>query len=484
MIVVSITGPGMTDALAQITASAGYADMFEFRLDLIGGLNLSALMTSAQSPVIATCRPVWEGGSFAGSEDERVNLLIAASVLGADFVDLELHARRAFREEFLRRRGDSQVIISHHVPVEKDFNVKSLYRRLHDTGADVLKMAFTAHDACDNRRAIEFLALAREDRQPAIAIAMGEAGEPSRVLYRKFGGWATYAAPENGAGSAPGQIPASVMKRVYRTHTITPRTKIFGVVGNPLKQSKGIYVHNEVFRRAEANAVYCKFTVENLPAFMTDIAPMLHGFSVTTPHKQDILFHLDRIEPAARKIGAVNTVIRRAGILTGSNTDADAALDAIEAVEPVKGKTVLVAGAGGAARAIVYESLRRDANVVVVNRTAEKAQRLAQEFRAQSVPIDQIRSVRFDVFVNATTVGMFPEVEATPIPAEILRGKIVFDAVYNPPMTKLLTDASAIGATVISGVEMYLNQAARQAALFTRKKPDPVVMRRVLLTHL
>lgn len=484
MIIVSITGPDMNAALAQITASSGYADMFEFRLDLISGLNLSALMNSAQTPVIATCRPAWEGGSFTGSEVERVNMLISASVLGADFVDLELHAQRAIREEFLRRRGDSQVIISHHVPADKDFNVKSLYHRLRETGADVVKMAFTATDASDNRKAIEFLTLAGADKQAAIAIAMGEAGEPSRVLYRKFGGWATYASSENGAGSAPGQIPASMMKKVYRTHTITTRTKIYGVIGNPLKQSKGIFVHNEMFRRAEVNAVYCRFVVVDLPKFMRDIAPILQGFSVTTPHKQDILFQLERLEPAARKIGAVNTVVRRSGILTGSNSDADAALDAIETVEPVKGKTMLVIGSGGAARAIVYEALRRDAHVVLANRTAEKAQRLAQEFRARTVAMEEIDSLKFDILVNATSIGMVPNVDATPVPPEILRGKIVFDAVYNPPMTRLLTEATAAGATVISGVEMYLNQAAKQAALFSGKRPDPVVMRRILLTHL
>ncbi len=484
MIIVSVTGPAMETALQQLTGSSGYADLFELRLDRVRNPDLARLFAAATGPVVATCRSASEGGAFTGSEQERVNILAAASRLGAAFIDFELSADRPAREELLRRSGDSRLIVSHHLTEGKPFNVRTIYKKLRDTGADVVKFAFPATDACDNAHAFEFLALAKADRQHAVAIAMGEAGEPSRILYRKYGGWATYAAPEDGSSAAPGQICASDMKKVYRTHLITPKTKVFGVVGQPLGQSKGIYVHNELFRRAGINAVYCRFSVNDLHSFMEKIGPHLHGFSVTIPHKEGIMYHLDRVEPLAAKIGAVNTVIRRSGNLVGSNTDAGAALDAIESVSRVRGKTVLVLGAGGAARAIVYEAVRRGAEVVVANRTPAKAEKLARELRVTAIPMDRIRTVRFDILANATSVGMVPGPAASPVPADILAGKTVFDAVYNPPLTALLEQASAAGATTISGVEMYVNQAAKQSALFAGKRPDITVLRRVLTSHL
>jgi 3-dehydroquinate dehydratase / shikimate dehydrogenase len=484
VIIVSVTGPTMDEALAQVTGSRRDADLIELRLDMIQAADPGLLMWAAGHPVIATCRPAWEGGRFTGSESERLDVLVFASRLGASLVDIELSAGRAFREDFLRKRGESHLIVSHHLSARERFSVQTVYGKLQATGADVVKFAFSAEDCHENREAFRFLELAARDRQPAIAIAMGEAGEPSRVLYRKFGGWATYAAPDDRTPAAPGQIPVSLLKRVYRSHMLDRRTAVYGVVGQPLRQSKGVYIHNELFHRAEKNAVYCRFSVGDLRKFMTEMAPLLHGFSVTIPHKEDILHFLDRVERGARPIGAVNTVIRRAGKFIGSNTDAGAALDAIETVDRVRGKTVLVIGAGGAARAIAYEARRRGARLLVANRTMERARRFVRDFSAELVPMETLSSVAFDILVNATSVGMTPEIDATPVPANILKGKMVFDVVYSPPTTRLLREASAAGATIVPGTEMYLRQAAKQSRLFVGAPPDLDVMRTILFEHL
>ncbi len=483
MIIATVTGPTMDEALTQVTGSRRDADLMELRLDLIQSADPGLLMWAAGHPVIATCRPAWEGGGFNGSESERLEVLVFASRLGAELVDIELNAGRSFREDFLRKRGESHVIVSHHVSPKERFSVQTVYGKLRATGADVVKFAFPAEDCYRNRDAFRFLELAARDRQPAIAVAMGEAGEPSRVLYRKFGGWATYAAPDDRAAAAPGQLPASVMKRVYRSHMLDRRTAVYGVVGRPLRQSKGVLVHNELFRLAGKNAVYCRFPVGDLRRFMAEVAPLLHGFSVTIPHKEDILHFLDRVERGARPIGAVNTVVRRAGKFIGSNTDAGAALDAIEAVDRVRGKTVLLIGAGGAARAIAYEARRRGARLLVANRTIERARRFVRNFSAELVPMETLPAAAFDILVNATSVGMTPDVDATPVPAEILKGKTVFDVVYSPPETRLLREAAAAGATVVPGTEMYLRQAAKQSRLFAGAQPDLEVMRAILSEH-
>lgn len=480
MIIVSITGPRMSDALEQMSASDPWADMFEFRLDLIRRPELALLLLSTRKPAVATCRPVWEGGEFRGPEQERLDMLAAASLLGAEYVDIELRAGARALAQFVGRRRESGVIVSYHAPRGSRESVGGLYRRMRRTGADVLKFAFHASDAWENRTAFDFLRRAARDRQLAVAIAMGEAGEPSRVLYRVFGGWGTYAAPESGKGAAPGQVSARVLRELYRTEKLNRATKIFGVIGNPVRQSRGILVHNPLFARAEKNAVYCRFLVTDVRKFFSALAPLLRGFSVTHPHKVAVGRYLDRMDRTARAVGAVNTVVRKGARLTGMNTDAPAALDAIERVSPVKGKRMLIMGSGGAARAIAYEAARRGALVTVTGRTLRAARALARDLGIACVPARSYGATEPAILVNATPVGMAPHAHESPFPRAFLRGKTVFDAVYNPPMTRLLREAAASGAAIVRGTEMYINQAAMQFALYAGVPANTAMMRKLL----
>jgi 3-dehydroquinate dehydratase / shikimate dehydrogenase len=482
MIIVSLTGPTLSDVQRQIRASKPFADLFEFRLDLIKAEDVTRLLSLSAIPSIATCRPIWEGGAFRGREAERLDVLRSACVAGAAFIDLEFRAGARAMNSLRPVAGRARFIVSYHLPEGKIPRTARLYTMLRSSGADVLKMAFVGHDAYHNAVAFDFLNLARKDHQRAVAIVMGEEGEPSRILYRKFDGWATYAATEDGRSAAPGQIAASELKQVYHADTITPSTKVFGVIGRPLGQSKGVYVHNPLFRKMGKDAVYCKFVVADLGRFMKRLAPHLQGFSVTIPHKQQIMKYLGTVDALSRKIGAVNTVVRRNGRLTGTNTDAPGALDSIEARMRVKGKTMLIVGAGGAARAIAFEAKRRGAIVSVTNRTAGRSRRLARELGAEYVSLDDAGAS--DILVNATSVGMTPHTSASPVPRSSIRALLVFDAVYNPPVTKLLHDAKKRKARTVSGMEMYINQGARQSRLWTGRQPDVALMRRILRVRL
>lgn len=483
MIIVSITGPGMKDALEQIAVSSHFADMFELRLDMIQEPPLGMMMAATGKPIIATCRPHREGGEFRGTESERVDILHAAAELCAAYVDIEVNADAGI---IRRLHGDGRrLILSYHHNGNGKLDIARMYRRMRSTHAHVLKLAYTAEDCADIQYAFEFLQLAKQDKQKAVAIAMGEFGEPTRILYKKFGGWATYASAGVGLSAAPGQIPAAELRGLYRSERISGRTKVFGVIGNPLKQSKGIYLHNPLFQKAQKDAVYCRFQVRDLNSFMERVAPVLNGFSVTIPHKQTIIKYLDRIDPTAKAIGAVNTVIRKAGTLYGTNTDAPGALDAIEKVVKVKGKSMLIAGAGGAARAIAFEARQRGATVCLTNRTESTGRKLATEFNVDFVSKTELlraarTGVRYDIIVNATSVGMTPHVNASPLLKSILKKAIVFDAVYNPPMTKLLRDAKNAGAQIVQGTEMYFNQAALQFELYAGVKPGISTMRKIL----
>jgi len=467
----------MRRALAQVKASDRFANMFEFRLDMIANPGIGKLLSSTRKPTIATCRPRRQGGRFAGSERDRLGVLLLASSLGAKFVDIEIDVPNEPLAAFLG--GRSKVILSCHMTNLPDSSLHRLYTEMHETGADVVKLAYGVNDAADIHYAIEFLTYAAKDNRNAIAVAIGDAGDASRILYKRFGGWATYAASEDGGQAAAGQLRGSTLRRLYRADRLTRSTRIFGVIGNPLAQSKGVHVHNPLFQRQRQDSVYCKFPVRNLSRFMHRVAPHLAGFSVTIPHKEHILDYVDLVDKAGESIGAVNTVVRRNGRLFGTNTDALGALDAIEKKTRVRGKVMLILGAGGAARAIAYEARQRGARVIVANRTQGRAQVLADDLHVQSVDVRDIPGTYFDVLVNATPVGMTPA-NGTPISAKLLRNKIVFDAVYNPPLTKLLRDARASGATTISGTDMYVNQALLQSFLYTGTMHRSSLVKRLL----
>jgi len=469
----------MKESLQQIKTSFSYADLFEFRCDLIRRPDISALMRAAKKPCIITYRTETEGGKYRGSPDDLLAHLLTASFLGAQYVDIERRLGLPFLREFIRRRGNTRIILSLHtrgVPR----SAKRVFVKLDTLEADVLKFAYRATDASDIDCARKFLALAKKRKRKAVAIAMGESGEASRVLYRAWGGWATYASPNVGSESADGQLPANVLKKIFHADTLNASTRIYGVVGNPPSQSKGIYLHNPLFHLPKINAVYCRFPVKDVGKFMKTVAPQLSGFSVTIPHKQKIMQYLTSVDKTATAIGAVNTVIRRGKAFHGTNTDAPGALDAIEQVRRVKGKTMLILGAGGAARAIAFEANKRGAVVSVANRTEEKAKSLARALNLSTIPWNDIRDNQFDFLVNATSVGMAPKANVSPIPKIPLRGKIVFDAVYNPRVTMLLRQARSSGARIISGMEMYLNQAALQSKYYTGKLPSRALMKRIL----
>ncbi len=478
MIIVSLTGPTAADVRRQVRAASRHANLFEVRLDMIRRRDHPAAMRAVNRPWIATCRTEAEGGKHRGTIDNRAAVLRSAIVAGTSYVDIELREFHAMISRLGIPHGVKVIASVHILDAALIPASGQVYRRLRATGAFILKYAFTARDASDVDRCRAFLARAARDGQRAIAIAMGSAGEASRVLYRVWGGWGMFASAEPDGGSAPGQITARDLRVVYRADRLTRATRVYGVVGMPVAQSKGVYIHNALF--GSASRVYTRFAVRDLRRFMRTVAPWLSGFSVTIPHKEGVIRSLDAVEARARAIGAVNTVVRSGKRLLGLNTDAPAAIDAIERHGSIRGRTVAVIGSGGSARAIAFEAARRGGMVVVLGRNEHRARSLARAIGVRHAAMGELPALQPDILVNATPVGMIPDVGRSPVRLDRIRPGLVMDAVYNPPLTALLKSAKRSGATVVSGTEMYLRQGALQSALWTKKPPDLSRMRRIL----
>jgi len=431
-------------------------------------------------PAIFTCRREADGGRWEGRESERLALLQEAADAGARYVDLEVDAEGGFR-----RSPGTRLIVSYHNFKETPADLSEPYARVLARKPDIVKVVTMASSITDCLKLFELL---KGASVPTIAFAMGEQGFISRVLTRKFGGYLTFAALRRGAESAPGQLTADELRFLYHYKQIAPETAVYGVIGNPIGHSLSPHIHNTAFRNYRMNAVYLPLLVAEVGEFVEafEVIPV-SGYSVTIPHKVAVMDVLDRIDPVARNIGAVNTVVRRGKQLVGSNTDCPAAMRALlKALGKTKrgglaNRKVVLLGAGGAARAVAYGLKQEGAQVTILNRTESRARALATELGQNWGGLDALGTAQFEVLINTTSAGMFPNVGETIVPAEVLEpGKVVFDAVYNPMKTRLLAEAEAAGCVTVSGVDWFVEQAALQFETWTGRRAPRELMRRVV----
>ncbi len=486
MICVSLVAGNREQLLKDLEQAARVADLVEFRLDYMPGARPRELATLGPLPAIFTCRRRADGGRWEGSESDRVALLQEAVDVGAAYVDVEMDAVGA-----LARKLATKTIVSYHNFEETPEDLAAIFAKMAALKPDLVKVVTMAQDIADSVRLFRLL---REAALPTIAFAMGERGLVSRVLTRKFGGYLTFAALRRGAESAAGQLTAAELQSLYHYKEITGDTAVYGVIGKPIAHSLSPHIHNAAFRQAGLNAVYLPFLVDDVVEFVRAFeAVPVSGYSVTIPHKVAVMDVLDEVDPVARDIGAVNTVVRREGTLLGSNTDCPAAMSALANAlggrqgteSPLAGKRVVLLGAGGAARAVAYGLTRAGAQVTILNRTVAKAEALAKELAAECGGLDELADVTCDVLINTTSVGMHPRVEESIVPAQALRpGMVVFDAVYNPMKTRLLAEAEQARCVTVSGVDWFVEQAALQFETWTEQPAPRELMRRVVVENL
>jgi 3-dehydroquinate dehydratase / shikimate dehydrogenase len=480
------------DLAAAISRAAEAGDLIELRLDCLpesqrndAWRNLAQL---GNRPFILTLRPKDQGGNAEINLEERFQFWNALDEVPADAMfDLELD----LIDEVVSRKTAvvaSRVICSHHQFEGEIANVESIYEQMAAIPAAVLKIAVQAEDAIDCLPIFKLLERAQREGRKLIAIAMGTAGIATRILVPARGSFLTYGSLDDETATAPGQLTARELRDVYRIDRIDRQTQIMGLIGRPVSHSLSPQLHNAAFAGSEANAVFIPFEVRDIDAFMRrmvipgsrEIDWNLRGFSVTAPHKTTVMKFLDWIEPAAKEIGAVNTIVLEGGSSRGYNTDAAAFIEVLKGrIASLQNLRCAVIGAGGAARGVGWALRQAGASVSLFARDAAKAKALGDDLRVDSCDLANANFKGFDVVVNATPLGTCGAHEAeTPALADQLRGvRLAYDLVYNPLETRFMREARAAECQTIGGLDMLIAQAAEQFRLWMDAQPDVATMR-------
>ncbi|OJW17755.1 MAG: shikimate dehydrogenase [Planctomycetales bacterium 71-10] len=472
----------------KAAATAG-ADLVELRIDCLRREpDLKRILKDRFTPLVFTIRRGADGGMWRGDEEKRRAILREAIALGVDYVDLEDDVAGE-----IRRFGKTKRIVSHHNLKKTPDDLDEVVARCNEKDPDVVKVAAMAGSIADASR---ILKLGQGSKFPTITIAMGELGRFTRALNAKYGAPFSYAGFNPERVFAAGMPLLSELKKDYLYDQIDADTEVYGVIGDPIGHSLSPAIHNAAFRSLGLNKVLVPFQVPKggLEGFFRDLAWIgIKGCSVTIPHKEDLIPLLQHKENAVERVGSCNTVaIDAEGVRTGYNTDYRAAMDSLEAVmgrsddpdapSPVIDKQVLILGAGGVARSIAFGLARRGAAVTIVNRHEERAAQLAEEVGCRSANWGARATILADVIVNCTPVGMHPNVDDTPLPPAAFQrsGTVVFDTIYHPENTMMLKLARERGCTTLTGVDMFLRQAALQFKIYTGQDAPVEVMRAAL----
>ncbi len=459
-IVETVTAGDMLSLRRRRDATAD-ADLVELRLDGVRDLDVAGALRDRPKPVVVTCRPEWEGGAFDGAEETRRRILNEAVALGAEFVDVE--RRAGWRPD--TGGSATRLVLSDHDFAQVPDDLTTRVAAMRAENPDVVKISAMARSASDCLT----LRDAGGRQASTVVIAMGPYGRVTRVLPGRFGSCWTYAGTV-----APGQYSASTLARDFRVRDVTESTRLFAVTGLPLDHSASPAMHNAAFQAMGLDAAYVPLqaaSVEDARA-VADALDVC-GMSVTAPLKRG--WHVPLDDEASRALGSVNTLKRTADGWVGRNVDGDGFLDAFD----VRGiqlshKRAIVLGAGGAARAVGRALIGRGSLVRICARRPEEANRLAATLGAAATPWPP--QGEWDVLVNATPVGTWPDVTASPLMDSSARASLVYDLVYNPEETTLLRTARAAGAEVIGGLEMLVGQAVRQQVWWTGLAPSSVIM--------
>lgn len=524
-----------SEALRDATLAAEHgADMVELRVDVFfedrsddekGTVEqlqdridrVLDLVEVSPLPCIVTCRPHWEGGEYHGDDDERIVLFeaLGTSETPPAYIDVELATytrSKNIRQKInlavnhpkqVRAVTTRLILSSHDFEGRPSDLTRKIIAMQEEPACSVVKIAYRARSIRDNLDLFEILA----DRQkPTIALCMGEFGLMSRVLAPKYGGFLTFASLRDESTTAPGQITIDELLNLYRFRSITPTTKVYGIIGWPVTQSMSPMVHNAGFEQIGWDGVYVPMPVEgSYESFKATVGMFIdddefYGASITIPHKEHLVqfFNEEDRFIVEDDCSAANTIYREIErwqedgeyhqLTTQpliSNTDTTAIQQLIlNHCGKLGGLQVLVMGAGGVAQAVLEVFRKHGSDVAVWNRNLDRAQRIIDDLektssndplrvRCRTIDKDDLPNLACDLYINCTPVGMTdgpdPDGLSIPIPDmdQLAPETVFFDTVYNPIETPMLKAAKERGYRTIDGVQMFVKQAEAQFEIWT-----------------
>lgn len=485
-ICISLCAKTADELFEKIAGAESLADVIELRFDCLNPSEIDQVVENLppiEKPYLLTYRPSEQGGLRVLPLNIRLMFWrkILPALAGRDIlIDLEADINFPFRFDA------TKVIRSAHFFNNPPNDLRPTFFELGDLGEGIVKIAATANDITDTLPVCRLIETAAREEQTVIPIAMGEAGKWTRILGSAHGAFMTYAALDESEATAPGQITAADLTDVYRVKELNRETKVHGIVAGNTSYSISPWMHNAGFKAGAENRVFVPLQVTDLDAFIArmvrpetrEIDLNFAGFSVTNPHKQAIIAHLDEIDETAAKIGAVNTMRIHDGKLYGFNTDAPGFINPLEEIfGDLKDARVAVVGAGGAARACVYSLTNAGADVTVYARDTSKAKGLSESFSVQVKPLPEAFD-GYDIVVNCTPLGTKGDTaDQTIATADQLDGvKLVYDLVYNPLETMLIREAKDAGVKTLGGFEMLIAQGTEQFKIWTGREAPIAAM--------
>lgn len=470
-----IVGPSYDQAALQIEEASRLCNLVELRIDLFDKVDFNALeglLKRFSIPTILTLRSASQGGRFRGDLEQNMRSL---AKLKPAFLDVEYDAPSDLLEELQALHPDVKFILTYHNVHNTPDDLPAIFQQMRKKRACYYKVAVTAENSLD---ALRFILWAKSAGENIIPISMGPFGQISRVLSPILKSPITYASLSSHLTSAPGQINAGDLLSTYNFRSLKPTTHLFGLIGNPIDKSIGNVAHNRAFFALGFDAVYVKMQLQpgEIGQFLKFAKELpFKGLSVTMPLKEEVMAHLDAIDPMAEAMGAVNTLRNIDGKWHGYNTDGLGALNALEVCCPVQNKRVSIVGAGGAAKAIAVEANKRGAKLSIINRDKQKAEKLAAKAQGKAFSLDEVPS-DYDILINCTSSLM-------PIKlSDIIPGTIIMDIQTSPKETDLLQEAKKQGCRCVYGYKMFIEQAIGQFAIWHDNKIDHALCRSILET--
>ena len=480
-----LTGKTIARDLEILAKHRKHVDVAELRVDCLDPderLLIRRFPELAGLPVVLTIRRQSDGGNFVGGEGSRISLLSKGLAFAeADrrhnfaYVDMEEDLDVPSLEEAARTFG-TRIIRSWHNMQGSEADLAGKVRSLLRVGDEIAKVAVMPRTFEDVR------ALYQAARETAgmekILLGMGHLGTNTRILAEFLGSHLSYAAvldEEDFPAGAPGQISPGDLATLFRFHSVTAKSKLYGILGWPLNISSSPEFFNNVFNAEKTDAVYVPFPSDSVDSFIQFAGEVrLQGISVTVPYKEKVIPYLNSKSAIVAELGACNTLVATPQGWSGYNTDAPGFSNSLlEFIgrKDLRGKRIAIIGAGGVAHAVAFEIHRLRGKALVLNRTLHRARELAEPYRFAWAGLDgrgvDMMNNYNDIIVQTTSVGMEPDFDGDPLESYPFQGsEVVMDLVYKPNRTRFLARAEKAGCRALNGYDMLVRQAKYQYSCF------------------